>query len=174
MARLAAKKLRHHPLSWVTFPDKEKISEFAAMVKAREPLVDDVIGFMDGVSLPVECTDDQLEQNPMYCGYSCDTMVNNVFAYGPDGKVFLCALNFPGSWTDGKLAADFIQSIKRRIGRYKIVVDQGFPCQGEAHGVLVGPISKRSARCLHRDVQDYLLKNTRWRVGWRNRVLSEF
>ena len=129
------------------------MSEFAAMVEAREPLVDDVIGFMDGVSLLVECTDDQLEQNAMYCGYSCDTMVNNVFAYGPDGKVFLCALNFPGSWTDGKLAAHFIQSIKRRIGRYKIVVNQGFPCQGEAHRVLVGPISKRSARRLHRDVQ---------------------
>ena len=121
--------------------------------------MEDVIGFMDGVSLPVECTDKQLEQNAMYCGYSCDTsMVNNVLAFGTDGKVFLCALNFPGSWTDGKLAAHFIQSIKRRIGRYKIVVDQSFPRQGEAHGVLVGPISKRSTRCLHRDVRDYLLK----------------
>jgi hypothetical protein len=158
MVRLAAKKLRYHLLSWVTFPDEGKMSEFAAMVEAREPLVDNVIGFMDGVSLLVECTDDQLEQNAMYCGYSYDTMVNNVFAYGPDGKVFLCALNFPGSWTDGKLAAHFIQSIKRRIRRYKIVVNQGFPCQGEAHGVLAGPISKKSARRLHRDVRDYLLK----------------
>jgi hypothetical protein len=39
-----------------------------------------------------------------------------------------------------------------------IVVDQGFPCQGEAHGIWVGPISKKSARHLHRDVWDYLLK----------------
>ncbi len=41
--------------------------------------------------------------------------------------------NCPGSWTDGKLAAHFIQSIKHRIGRYKIVVDQGFPHQREKH-----------------------------------------
>ncbi len=58
MVHRAAKKLRRHPLSWVNFPDKGKMSEFAAMVEAREPLVGDVIGFMDGVSLPVECTDE--------------------------------------------------------------------------------------------------------------------
>jgi hypothetical protein len=107
MVRLAAKKLRRHPLSRVDFPDKRTVSEFAAMDEAREPLVDHVIGFMDGVSLPVECTDKQLEQNTVYCSYSCDTMVNNVLAFGPDGKVFLCALNFPGSWTDKKISHPF-------------------------------------------------------------------
>ncbi len=30
-------------------------------------------------------------------------MVNNVFAYGPDGKVFFAAVNIPGSWVDGSL-----------------------------------------------------------------------
>jgi len=134
------------------------ITSKVAMINAREPLVDDVIGFMDGVSLPTECTSEELEQNAMYDGYTCDTAVNNVLAYGPDGKVFLCALNFPGSWTDGKLSAHFIEFIKGKIGRYKICVDQGFPRQGEAYGILVGPISKRSARRLHRDVRDYLLK----------------
>ena len=134
------------------------ITSKVAMINACERLVDDVIGFMDGVSLPTKCTSEELEQNAMYDGYTCDTAVNNVLAYGPDGKVFLCALNFPGSWTDGKLSAHFIEFIKGKIGRYKICVDQGFPRQGEAYGILVGPISKRSARRLHRDVRDYLLK----------------
>jgi hypothetical protein len=40
-----------------------------------------------------------------YCGYDSDTMVNNVFAYGPDGKVFFAAVNFPGSWADRALTA---------------------------------------------------------------------
>jgi hypothetical protein len=81
--------------------------EYAAMVQLREPLVDDIIGFMDGVSFPAECT--------MYCGYDCDTMVNNVFAYGPDGKVFFAAINFPGSWADGSLTARFLHPITKYV-----------------------------------------------------------
>ena len=123
----------------------------------REPLVDDIIGFMDGVSFPAECTDNRIDQNAMYCGYDCDTMVNNVFAYGPDGKVFFAAINFPGSWADGSLTARFLNQMKRRMLTYKICVDQGFPRSGDAYGTFVGPITKRAARRLHRDVRDYLL-----------------
>ena len=71
--------------------------QFADMVQLRAPIVSDVIGFMDGVSIPIQCTDERVERNAYYCGYDCDTMVNNVFAYGPDGKVFFAAINlFPG------------------------------------------------------------------------------
>ena len=40
---------------------------------------------------------------------------------------------------------------------YKICVDQGFRRSGDAYGTFVGPITKRAARRLHRDVRDYLL-----------------
>ena len=43
------------------------------------------------------------------------------------------------------------------MGEYKICVDQGYPWNGDAHGTLVGPVTKRAARRLHRDVRDYLL-----------------
>ena len=68
-----------------TFPSREKMREYVAMVQVREPLVDDIIGFMDGVSFPAECSYDHIDQNAMYCSYDCDTMVNNVFAHVPDG-----------------------------------------------------------------------------------------
>jgi hypothetical protein len=110
MLLLATNKLCNHPLSSVRFPDAAKMEQFAAMINVREPLIDDVIGFMDGVSLPTQCTSKENEQNAMYDGYTCDTTV-------PDGKVFLSALNFPGSWTDGKLSAHFIEFIKRKIRR---------------------------------------------------------
>ena len=87
------------------------------MINAREPLIGDVKGFMDGVSLSTQCTSEENKQNAMYDGYTCDMTVNNVLAYGLDGKMFLSALNFPGSWTDGKLSAHFIDLIKRKIGR---------------------------------------------------------
>jgi hypothetical protein len=85
-------------------------------------------------------------------------MVNNVFPYGPDGKVFFAAINFPGSWANGALTARFLHALKKKIGDYKICIDQGFPRSGDAHGTLVGPVTKRAARHLHRDVRDYLLK----------------
>ncbi len=87
------------------------------MVQAREPLVNDIIGFMDGISFPTECTSERVQQNAFYCGYDCDTMVKNVFAYdGLDGKVFFAMVNFPGSWADGSLTARFLHQMKRRIG----------------------------------------------------------
>ncbi len=54
---------------------------FASKINNREPSIDDVIGFMDGVSLATECTSERTTQNAFYCGYECDT-VNNVFVYG--------------------------------------------------------------------------------------------
>ena len=110
------KTLRMHPWSRVKFPDVEKMREYAAMIQAREPSVDDVIGFMDGVSFSSECSDEQVEQNAFYCSYDSDTMVNNVIAYGLDGKVFLAAINFPGSRADGTLTARILGSIRSRIG----------------------------------------------------------
>ncbi len=68
-------------------------------------------------------------------------MVNNVFAYGPDGKVFFAAINFPGSWADRSLTARFLDQMKRRMRTYKIYADQGFPWSGDAYGTFVGPIT---------------------------------
>jgi hypothetical protein len=48
--------------------------------------------------------------------------------------------------------------MKRRIGRFKIFVDQGFPRGGDACGTFVGPVSKRLVRRLHCDVHNYLLR----------------
>ncbi len=56
MLLLATDKLCDHPLSSVRIPDAGKMEQFVAMINGHEPLIDDVIGFMDGVSLPTECT----------------------------------------------------------------------------------------------------------------------
>ena len=158
MLKRVARRLQFHPFSRVKFPNTEKMEEFAQMIKLREPLADDVIGFMDGLSLTTECTDERLTQNAYYCGYDCDTMVNNVLAFGADGKVFFCAINYPGSWADGAVTAQFFPHILSRIDKYKICVDQGFPRSGAADGVLVGPVARRSAQRLHPDVRDHMLR----------------
>ncbi len=110
----------------VKFPDNVKMREYADVIQARELLADDNIGFMDGVSFSTECTSECVQQNVFYCGYDCDTMVNNVFAYGPDGKVFSAAVNFPGSWADDNLTAWFLHQMKRRIGLLRYVLIRAF------------------------------------------------
>jgi hypothetical protein len=146
--------LRGHPFAKVKIPNGEKMRKYIDMVRMREPILDNIIGFMDGVSFSAECTNDRVEQNAMYCGYNCNTMVNNVFEYGPDGKVFFAAINFPGSLADESLTAHFMRHMKSKIRR---CIDQGSPQRGEAHGMLVGPITKRAAQHLHCDVRNYLL-----------------
>ena len=67
------------------------MQQFVEMISIREPMISNFIGFMDGLGLATEMTDERIQQNAFYCGYDCDTMVNNVLVFGPDGKVFfLC------------------------------------------------------------------------------------
>jgi hypothetical protein len=113
---------------------------------------------MDGLSLTSECTLEPVAQNSMYNGYHSDTMVNNVVAYGPDGKVFLCAINFPGSWHDGSITANLLLQIHKKIGSFKMCVDQGFPIGGDAALILVGPISHRKVAWLAPNLKRYLMK----------------
>jgi hypothetical protein len=143
MLSLVVQKLKRHLLARVMFPDVDKMASFARQIQIHEPEVDDVIGFMDSLSLTLECSSEILEQNSMYNGYHSDTMVNNIIAYGPDGKVFLCAINFPGSWHDGSITANILPYIHKRIGNYKMCIDQGFLRSGDAALILVGPISHR-------------------------------
>ncbi len=157
MLHLVVRKLKRHPMAAVKFPDAEKMEYFARLINQREPEVDDVIGFMDGLSLVSECTSEVFEQNAMYNGYHSEIMVNNIIAYGPDGKVFLAAINFPGSWHDGSITANILPYIRERIGNYKMCVDQGFPRSGDASFILVGPISHRQARRLAANLRQYLL-----------------
>ena len=157
MLALVARKLKRHPLAQVVFPDEEKMDLFAGMIHQREHQVRDVIGFMDGLCLNTECTSEPLEQNAMYTGNHSDTMINNVFAYGPDGKVFLCAINFPGSWHDGSICANILPHIKAKIGTYKICVDTGFPRCGEASDILVGPYTKKQVEKLSPLLRPHLL-----------------
>jgi hypothetical protein len=130
---------------------------YVDMISLCKPTISNVIGFMDGLGSAMEMTSKKLQQNAYYCGYDCDTMINNVLVFGPDGKVFFCAIIYPGSWGDGTLAVCFFLHIKERIGDYKICVNQGFPRSCDATEILVGPIPERSARQLHSTVRDNLI-----------------
>ena len=157
MMILLCKKLKNNASAKISFPDDDKMAEFAAIVNMREPTVDNVIGFVDGLSLAVQCSDDEHLQNAAYNGYSHDTTCNNVFAFSPEGKVIFCSYNYPGSWHDSTVAQDLINVVIKRIGPYAFCVDQGFPRSGDLHGRFVGPMTRRMRRKLSPEIAEYLI-----------------
>ncbi len=45
---------------------------FLDMISVQEPTVNNIIGFMDGLGLETECTDERIMQNAYYCGSDCE------------------------------------------------------------------------------------------------------
>ncbi len=64
------KKILRHPLARIKFPEEQKMQQFAEMISICEPMISNVIGFMDGLGLATEMTDERIEQNSYYCGYA--------------------------------------------------------------------------------------------------------
>ena len=77
MLKEVCTKLKNNEFAKISFPDHAKMAEFAAMIQVREPMVDNVIGFVDGLSLPIQCSDDEYMQNAAYmlqqrvCLFTC-------------------------------------------------------------------------------------------------------
>jgi hypothetical protein len=84
-------------------------------------------------------------------------MCNNVFCFSPEGKVIYAAVNYPGSWHDSSVCSQFIRLVRRKLGLYKICVDQGFPRSGDLFDKFVGPISKKRRRKLSPILKQLLL-----------------
>jgi hypothetical protein len=131
---------------------------FARMVSNREPSVDHIIGFVDGLSIPVQCSSDPKEQSAHYNGYSDDTTINNVFAFAPTGKIIYAWINFPGSWHDAQVCRTLIDKVIRCIGPYALCVDQGFRRSEDLMDKFVGPFSKKSRRQLSPILREVLLQ----------------
>jgi DDE superfamily endonuclease len=157
MMKVICKLLRRHPAAEVSFPDDDLMRIYARMVQSREPMINNVIGFVDGLSLSVQCSDDILRQNASYNGYSHDTAITNVFAFSPLGKIIFAADNYPGSWHDSTVAQDLINIVVSKIGVYALCVDQGFPRSGDLHDRFVGPMSKKIKKKLSPELAEYLI-----------------
>jgi hypothetical protein len=48
--------LRTNEMAAIQFPNANKMQQLAALVEAREPRVDNIIGFVDRLSIPVQCS----------------------------------------------------------------------------------------------------------------------
>ncbi len=76
---------------------------------------------MDRLGLATEMTRERIQQNAYYCGYDCDTMVNNALVFDPDGKVFFVQLIIRGADWMGPSPLVFSCILRRRLVTIKYV-----------------------------------------------------
>jgi hypothetical protein len=152
MRKRVIEKLRNNEHAEIRFPNQEKMRELAELVRLREPLVEDVIGFTDGLSIHVEC--DINNNNAYFNKYHQDTMVNNVFCFSSEGKVIHACINYLGGMHDAMVAVDIVQVVLDNIG--KICVDQGFPRSGALYDKFVGPMSKARRRSIAQNLRNWV------------------
>ena len=127
MLKASPSKLRRHPFAKIEFPDLAKMTSGQNWSRNASPWQLMFIGFMDGLSLHSECSSDMYEKNALHNGYHSDMMVNNVFAYGADGKVFLCGLNFIGSCHNGSITANLLPIIIEKLLPLRYALIKVFP-----------------------------------------------
>jgi hypothetical protein len=148
MMQLICLKLKNNEAAKIIFPDEATKAIYANMIHQREPSVNNVIGFVDGLRLAARCGDTDEAQSVDYSGYSRDTACNNVFAFAPNGKIVYACINAPGSWHDSQVALPLIDKVIRDIGVYALCVDGGFPMKDDLYDKFVGPISRKRKRHL--------------------------
>jgi len=150
MLQLICQALEKCSSSRIRFPSFDEMENLARLVKIREPLVDNVIGFIDGLRLPVECSSDEIAQSVDYSGYNHDTMCNNVFVFSSSGKIVLASINCPGSWHDSSTACDLLAFLRDNLNGYKICADKRFPLSKHFEDKLVGPLTTKQISNLQR------------------------
>lgn len=150
--------LKDNVKSAIKFPTAAKMEYYASLVARREPTITNVIGFVDGLSLPVQCSEDPETQSLMYNGYYHDTRCNNVLAFSPEGTIFYAAINYPGSFHDSRTAYKLGETALEKLGNFSLCVDQGFPRKGHFFGKFVGPISRRTLENLSPLVKKNMIK----------------
>lgn len=158
MLELLVRNLSRHIHAKIQFPTHAEMVEYATLVNAREELITNVIGFVDGLSLSVQCADDPISQSEMYNGFHHDTRCNNVLAFSPLGKIFYACINYPGSWHDSQVCSSLKRIVIERIGEFALCVDQGFPRSGDLEGKFVGPLTETTLQQLSPICRDHIVR----------------
>jgi hypothetical protein len=115
------------PEAKIVWPSKDTMAQWSAIICVHHPPVKHVIGFVDGVHLPLKCHSKELIQNTYYNGWYISHFMSNIFAFGVDSTIMYCIVNAPGSWHDAVIAEDLYYHLLDRTPKpYHIVSDTTF------------------------------------------------
>ena len=63
-----------------------RLNYLSSLIQARHPYLDGAFGSIDGLSLPVQESDDPEVENATYNGWKSTHCINNVLVFSPEGK----------------------------------------------------------------------------------------
>ena len=78
-------------------------------------------------------------QNMFYNGWTHGHYISSIYAFAPDGRVRICAINSPGSWHDSQQSEYGVYpKLKDIFNRYsaRVVVDSAFKSSGACNYLL--------------------------------------
>jgi len=81
----------------IELPTVDRMARLATALQSTYPLVENVFGFVDGVSFFIEHPGNPDLQNAFYNGWNSDCTVSNVIAYSVDGCIMWARINCPGA-----------------------------------------------------------------------------
>jgi hypothetical protein len=151
-----------HPAAKMKWPNDQDCIRFKRLVMNRCPEAYDVIGFIDGLSLEIQCPSDVHTQELYYNGWhhNHNTCVNNVLFFSPEGKILAANYNHPGSAHDVEVSRMMLNEIVRTLSNYKVCVDKGFPRDYDYYEILVGPLTDKQMAAIPAELRPLMLKRS--------------
>jgi hypothetical protein len=150
------KCLPHMHDARIAWPDIGQQREWATLISAKEPLVQNKFGFVDGKNLRVQEPTQAERQNAYYNGWLHCVFVTGVLCFGADGTIIWARHNCPGSWNDGDTSGPLQERLlnlqycpDQRMG---IISDSAFPVSGPMLGRIVTPLKEGDLSRLHPSV----------------------
>lgn len=137
--------LKTIPDAKITWPTREEMQASSDIINRRHPTIDGAFGFMDGLNLPCQTSEDIAEQSAMFNGWCRAHVVSNVLVFDPKGDVaylfkfngelsshkgmiIAATINAPGSWHDVRVASIDIDPLllERTPDDFLLIADSAF------------------------------------------------
>ncbi|KAG2192836.1 hypothetical protein INT47_012365 [Mucor saturninus] len=138
-----------------------------------------VFGFVDGLNLRIQHSEDPLEQNAEYNGWKGDCYSSQVIVFTPDECVCYVRYNYPGSWYDAQVSIPLYRDLLARYcpEPFKILADSAFPSKREFSSKVLS-VPKENATGLNRvdfetQKKHVVITKHRQAVEWGIRCLQQ-
>ncbi|KAI9352271.1 hypothetical protein DFJ73DRAFT_609704, partial [Zopfochytrium polystomum] len=95
----------------ISFPSYNQQQEWASLVALKEPLLQNVWGFVDGKNCRLHSPTHPDSQNALYNGWLHAPLITGVFCYGVDGTLMWVRMNCPVSWNNGDIVQPLVETL---------------------------------------------------------------
>ncbi|TFK59608.1 hypothetical protein BDN72DRAFT_873026 [Pluteus cervinus] len=120
--------LKQMPDAQIRWLAGDEFEENSMLVEEHHPRLSGAFGTVDGLSLPVQTSNDEEMENSTYNGWKHSHNINNVIVYSATGLIIACNLNAPGSWHDSHVAQPIYKKLHSDTpDGYFLVADTAFP-----------------------------------------------